>query len=65
MWNNNYNLEFTMKNMLPGEEICNHCDGSGLEPEPNSKDGDWCELCHKCLGDGAVDWIQQITGEQE
>ena len=47
--------------LLPGEEICPNCKGSGEEP------GNFVEgfriTCHKCWGDGKLDWIEMAMGK--
>ena len=52
-----------------GEEFCKKCKGKGLV----SSKGKFHNLpftkkyhtliCHVCLGDGKIDWIEKITGK--
>lgn len=42
-----------------GEVYCARCDGTGYEPDQNYTE-EWLELCHKCEGDGKVDWVTNI-----
>ena len=48
--------------LLPGEEICPHCKGSGEEP------GDFVEgikiTCSICWGERKLDWIEMAMGKQ-
>ncbi len=43
-----------------GEEICSECGGSG------AVGGKWFNRrsCPKCLGDGKLDWIENVVGKR-
>ena len=47
--------------LKPGEEICPQCEGTGEEP------GKFIEgfriTCHRCWGDGKLDWIEMAMGK--
>lgn len=44
-----------------GEEYCNHCDGTGYEPNQDYTN-EWLLLCEKCAGAGKVDWVTNVMG---
>jgi len=48
--------------LLPGEEICPNCKGSGEEP------GNFVEgfriTCGRCWGSRKLDWIEMAMGKQ-
>jgi len=47
-----------------GEELCDKCEGSGLEPQDGPQP--WYRAnCSKCQGEKKVDWISNITGVKE
>ena len=50
-----------------GERFCPKCDGKGEIPKksPNffSK-SNLMLVCNKCLGDGKIDWVENVVGKK-
>lgn len=51
----------TNDDLLPGEMICDRCNGERWLEGTGTK-SDWLYNCDKCQGFGKVDWVSNITG---
>ena len=47
--------------LLPGEEICPDCSGTGLAEDYRKYQ--FPPMCGKCWGAGKLDWIQMAMGK--
>lgn len=48
-----------------GEYFCKTCDGAGVVIRSNSTNKKVGKLtCHKCLGEGKLDWVEKAVGKQ-
>ena len=43
------------------EIVCDKCSGEGTIPVEGTR---FCTNCPKCLGDGKIDWIENIVGKR-
>jgi len=49
--------------LLPGEEICPKCKGTGNNPKAEEN----CSIdfiCFRCNGTGKIDWVTRAMGER-
>ena len=52
-----------VKDLKPGELICDKCEGWGcIPPSHELESNEISASCEKCQGAGKVDWIANITG---
>ena len=50
-----------MVELLPGEEICPVCKGTGNNQEEKSHSS-FTFICLRCRGTGKIDWVQKAMG---
>ena len=46
--------------MKDWEVVCDKCSGTGKE-----KSKPFGETCHKCWGEGKLDWVENMIGERQ
>lgn len=47
-----------------GERFCFKCDGKGCAPKKKEGLRTVMLKCNECLGDGKIDWIEEVIGKK-
>jgi len=50
-----------MNDLNPGDVICEKCNGTGFEKNPDI----WQGPCDVCRGSGKLDWIEAVVGKAQ